>query len=337
MTSAGHKHYLQLELEDLIRKDPRIFEFLHNGVLDGLWYWDIEHPEQEWMNDQFWRFLGYDPGRKAPLAKEWQDLIHPDDLEPALKNFHAHCADPRHPYDQIVRYKHANGSTAWVRCRGMAIRDADGKAVRMLGMHVGLTELKEAEQRLQTQANELFQMQEQFRILASRDELTGLYNRRALYEHAEWAFLDACRRRECISILLIDVDNFKKVNDSFGHLVGDTVLATIATVLQDTSRAHDFVARYGGEEMVVLLPNTNIEDSQLTGERIRLAVMDSTNLFVNVTVSIGAATVDACSDISEPLMALKDLLAQADKALYLAKHNGRNCVCHFLEVVPSAP
>ncbi len=333
MTSSVDKDYLRHELERLFREDPSIFEFLHTRVLDGLWYWDIEHPKQEWMNDQFWRLLGYDPNEKEPLAKEWQDLIHPDDLDAAMKNFHAHCADARHPYDQIVRYQHADGSTVWVRCRGMAIRDDNGKAVRMLGVHIDLTELKEAEQRLKDQADQLLQMQEQLRVLASRDELTGLYNRRALYEHAEWAFADACRRKEDLSLLLIDVDKFKQVNDDYGHLVGDKVLATIAATVQKSARAHDFVARFGGEEIAVLLPNTNVEDSRLAGERIRQAVATAENQFVKVTISVGATTLEADACPADSLAALNDLLAQADKALYLAKHQGRNCVCHHQDII----
>lgn len=92
-------HYLKKELYALIQSDPSIFEFLQNGSLDGIWYWDLEKPEIEWMSDRFWTTLGYDPGQREHLAAEWQDIIHPDDLQVALKNFNKHCEDSNHPYD----------------------------------------------------------------------------------------------------------------------------------------------------------------------------------------------------------------------------------------------
>ena len=133
-------------------EDSTIFEFLQRGSLDGFWYWDIEHPEHEWMNEKFRQVLGYEPSQTKHLAREWQHLIDPDDLQVVLKNFHAHCADPAHPYDQVVRYRHANGKTIWVRCRGIAMRDRQGKPVRLLGAHNEVTALKEAEEQMRTLA-----------------------------------------------------------------------------------------------------------------------------------------------------------------------------------------
>ncbi|MBW2467360.1 MAG: response regulator, partial [Deltaproteobacteria bacterium] len=123
--------------------------FLQDGSLDGLWYWDLENLENEWMNPRFWTLLGYDPQEKKHLASEWQDLIYSEDLQVALDNFHKHCSNPNHPYDQVVRYRHKNGSTVWIRCRGIVIRDETGKPIRMLGAHTDLTPLKQAEEELQ--------------------------------------------------------------------------------------------------------------------------------------------------------------------------------------------
>ena len=149
------KHYLQAELYQLVRDDSEIFDFLQNGSLDGIWYWDLEQPEQEWMSPQFWRLFGYNPDQMPHLASAWQDIIFQDDLALAVANFEKHCADPSHPYDQIVRYKHLDGSTVWVRCRGIAIRDAEGTPKRMLGAHVDVTALKMAERRLDARNREL--------------------------------------------------------------------------------------------------------------------------------------------------------------------------------------
>jgi len=140
-TPAAAAHYLEAELYALIQRDPEIFTFLREGSLDGIWYWDLEKPDHEWMDNRFWKLLGYHPETKQHDPSEWQNLIHPDDLKIALKNFHAHLEDPKHPYDQVVRYTHREGKTVYVRCRGLAIRDEDGKPLRMLGVHNDITEL----------------------------------------------------------------------------------------------------------------------------------------------------------------------------------------------------
>ena len=142
----SQKHYLESELEALLCKDGALWQFLRGGSLNGCWYWDLENPDNEWMSPEFWRLLGIDPDSKRHNPAEWQDVIFPEDLLVAQDNFNRHCADPDHPYDQVVRYRHADGSTVWVRCRGMAIRDENGKPIRMLGAHNDLTAIKRAEQ-----------------------------------------------------------------------------------------------------------------------------------------------------------------------------------------------
>ncbi len=141
------ENYLKKELYDLTKNDTKIFEFIQSGSLDGIWYWDLEDSENEWMSPKFWETLGYDPEEKKHLASEWQNIIFKEDLNLAFSNFEKHCADPTYPYDQIVRYKHKNGSTVWIRCRGLAIRDQNGKPIRMLGAHTDITDLKEAEKK----------------------------------------------------------------------------------------------------------------------------------------------------------------------------------------------
>lgn len=142
------KHYLEAELEDLFRTDPKVWKFIREGSLDGVWYWDLENPEHEWMSPEFWRVFGIDPDDKSHHPGEWQDLIFEEDLETAKDNLDRHIKDPDHPYDQIVRYRHAQGGIAWVRCRGLAIRDEEGKAIRLLGAHNEVTDLMQAQERL---------------------------------------------------------------------------------------------------------------------------------------------------------------------------------------------
>jgi PAS domain S-box-containing protein len=154
ISEAEDHHYLKEELLQLLRRDQTLFDFLQAGSLDGIWYWDLESPENEWLSPRFWEALGYDPKEKSHDPAEWQGLIYEEDLQLALDNFDKHLADPNHPYDQIVRYRHKDGGTVWVRCRGLAIRDREGRPLRMLGAHNDITNLKETEYRLRTLLDE---------------------------------------------------------------------------------------------------------------------------------------------------------------------------------------
>jgi len=160
--------------------------------------------------------------------------------------------------------------------------------------------------------------------LATRDGLTGLANRRCFDQtlHAEWA--RALRQRQPLSLLMVDVDNFKAYNDANGHLGGDECLKRIATAVASEMRANDLVARYGGEEFAVILPNQSLKGAASVAERIRTRVeqLQVPNRLApgpHVTVSIGAATAIASHDNSAC-----ELVATADAALYRAKHMGRN-------------
>ncbi|KZN44230.1 PAS domain-containing hybrid sensor histidine kinase/response regulator [Pseudoalteromonas luteoviolacea] len=164
-------HRLEKELYAQIKKSPEIFNFMVECSLDGFWYWDLENPTQEWMSPKLWQTLGYDPSTKQHLVSEWQHIINQDDLRLAMDNFEMHKADPSHPYDQIVRYTHATGKTIWIRCRGLIIRDDQGKSIRMVGSHTDITEIKESERR----AIEALEAREQFFARMSHEIRTPLF------------------------------------------------------------------------------------------------------------------------------------------------------------------
>jgi PAS domain S-box-containing protein len=146
---VSQDHYLKHELYALVKQDSKIFEFLQAGSLDGVWYWDLKNQDQEWMSPRFWRVFGFDPNTKKDSPSEWQGIIHPQDAEEAMRLVKAHLEDESFPYDQIIRYTHADGHTVWIRCRGIAIRNELGEPVRMLGAHTDITELKEAKIKLE--------------------------------------------------------------------------------------------------------------------------------------------------------------------------------------------
>ncbi len=155
--------------------------------------------------------------------------------------------------------------------------------------------------------------------MAEHDTLTRLYNRLALTELGRKEISKSQRTKSPLSVLMIDLDLFKRVNDEFGHDEGDKMLVEIATLIAKNLRAYDIVARYGGEEFVVLLPNTTQEKALVVAEKLRKAV-EKARLKLNMTISIGIAELyDSQS--------LETLLKAADKAMYRAKESGRNRCC----------
>ncbi len=164
------------------------------------------------------------------------------------------------------------------------------------------------------------------RLLASTDGLTGLLNYRSFQERLQHEFERSRRYGSNLSLILVDIDNFKQVNDSYGHQQGDIVLRGIATILKRWSREVDILARYGGEEFVMILPETNLENAYQVAERIRREaeghIFELPNAKVKVTVSLGVASYPHHGITS------KDMLIEgADDAMYRAKKMGKNKVC----------
>ena len=121
ISNTNGEHYLFSELKSLLNTDESLFNFLESSALDGVWFWDLEEPENGWMSPTFWKILGFDPDSKRHLRSEWQDLVNREDVKDALDNLEQHYATPSSMFDQIIRYTHKNGHTVWVRCRGVAI------------------------------------------------------------------------------------------------------------------------------------------------------------------------------------------------------------------------
>ncbi len=192
-----------------------------------------------------------------------------------------------------------------------------------------ITERKAAQDAIERQTAELRQLHAELELLAYHDGLTGLYNWRAFYEHAGQMLKTAHRRQEYATLLLLDLDYFKQVNDNFGHAEGDRVLQAVASTIKATARDDDIVARHGGEEFVVAALGLNEAEGLAAAERLRAAIAAIENMKRPISASIGVATLAPQAEKQKVSRALAELLDQADQALYAAKNNGRNQVCHF--------
>jgi diguanylate cyclase (GGDEF)-like protein len=170
-------------------------------------------------------------------------------------------------------------------------------------------------------------LNEQLKVLASTDSLTGVLNRRRFGEIFEMEWRRSAREKTPLSLLLIDVDHFKHLNDDFGHLRGDDALKMVALVLQTmAARAGDVVARYGGEEFAVLLPNTSLEHAQHMAEAIRRAMARTVLFKISGCDITGTVCVGVASAVPTSTRSPDSLLQSADTALYRAKLGGRNRV-----------
>lgn len=206
----------------------------------------------------------------------------------------------------------SDGSTKPVLVTATLIRDADGKAIMSRSIVFDITERKKLEKKLED--------------LSNNDSLTGLCNRRHFYELAAREVERALRLKSPFALAILDVDHFKLVNDQFGHAIGDKLLAALGKTLKEKMRAIDIVARIGGEEFAVLMPQTELDNATLVLDRLRehmaaIKIVTDDGRSAGFTVSIGV-TVRQANEVD-----IDATLSRADGALYDAKRSGRNKVC----------
>jgi diguanylate cyclase (GGDEF)-like protein/PAS domain S-box-containing protein len=220
------------------------------------------------------------------------------------------------------------------------VTDETGRAVAVVRTARDMTERNRAETALRLAYEELEKSRAALEEIAARDDLTGLYNRREVNRLLSTEVARCRRHGHSMALLLVDLDNFKLVNDNHGHAVGDEVLRTAARLLRNGIRSEDQAGRYGGEEFILLLPETSPEGALHTAERLRQAIAtstvtttlsDGTTVSLNASVSIGLA-IYPNDGVNE-----EALIESADKALYEAKRNGRNQTVTFRDYVRQLP
>lgn len=211
-----------------------------------------------------------------------------------------------------------------LQMRRERLQELDDIAGAVGAFGAALSQINERTADLEREIAERQQAQARLMELATTDSLTGLHNRRYFMDTATQEFERARRYQTPLSLLMIDADRFKSINDRFGHHIGDEVLKALAMIGQRQLRETDLFARLGGEEFAILLPQTDLADARVVAERLRQTIaehtVDTEQGLLNFTVSLGL------SSLSPVTADLDDLLRQADVALYQAKQNGRNRV-----------
>jgi diguanylate cyclase (GGDEF)-like protein/PAS domain S-box-containing protein len=285
------------------------------SVLDGIPYRLARHGER-WIMTRIApgieAVIGYSPHElTGEDGRSWATIIHPDDVDAVTARFRQALQHDA-PYAIEYRLRHADGSTRWVQGHGQPVRGSDGEVEHVDGVWFDVTERRSGEERLAH--------------LALHDSLTDLPNRALFQEHLTVAIANAARSDTGGAVLFIDLDDFKLVNDSFGHPVGDELLVMVAQRLRQSCRAGDVVARQGGDEFLVLVQGGAADASpgaaaQAVAGNLRAALarpfpIAGTDLYV--TPSIGASLFPADGDTAETL------LKHADIAMYAAKAAGRD-------------
>jgi two-component system cell cycle response regulator len=261
------------------------------------------------INNYGLRFFGFEPdqlvghnivGTIAPRTEQWED-----GLGALMRDVQQHPERYLLVEAENVR---KNGEPIWLTWSNRPILNEKGELAEILSVGHDISQRKELEAEL--------------RKLATTDPLTGIANRRRFLDKAPKEVTRSQRYGRDLSVLMLDVDRFKAINDRYGHAVGDQVLCRLVEVCKDALREHDIIGRLGGEEFAILLPETALDTARTVAERLRKNIETTTvdGESVHFTVSFGVAQVKGSDETAE------EVIRRADEALYRAKRSGRNRV-----------
>jgi diguanylate cyclase (GGDEF)-like protein/PAS domain S-box-containing protein len=298
----------QLEVKASLNASEDRWKFALEGAGDGVWDWDMV-TDKVFRSARWKEIYGYTDNEIEETAAGGRKLVHPEDLKHQVKDTQDYLRGEKNLYVSEFRLLCKDGSWKWTLSRGMVIsRDRDGKPLRMIGTHTDISERKSSE-------NQLLQ-------LAHYDQITSLPNRILFLDKLQQVLKNAQRHQQPVTLMYLDLDRFKEVNDTLGHDMGDVLLKDVAGRLTKCVRADDTVARMGGDEFTVILNNVN---HPINTERIAQSILDRlTEPFnlggevVYVSASIGISV------YPEHGNEVDILLKNADQAMYFAKQNGRN-------------
>ncbi|NMX64784.1 diguanylate cyclase [Pseudomonas sp. WS 5021] len=307
-------------------------------VSDGIWDWDA-NTGFVYRNPGWYEMLGYDHHSLENTVFTWESVIHPDDYPHVMKLFDDYINSRTPLYQAEYRCRKKDGTWLWIEDRGYIIaRNPDGSVWRMVGAHRSIHQRKRSLEQLErrnqslealvaertrelSRVNQQLQLQlDENRSLAERDTLTRIANRyrleKVLFEECE----RAQRFRLPLAVIAMDVDDFKPINDQHGHAVGDATLLRVVERLEHCVRQGDLLARWGGDEFMVVLPKSTMETARKLAERIRQAIHDIPPVGdFKVTLSLGLAQ-------RLPDEPPTNLMARADQALYRSKAAGKDRV-----------
>lgn len=307
-------------------------------ISDGIWDWNA-NTGFVYRNPGWYEMLGYAPHSLDNSVLTWESVIHPDDYSQVMAQFDAYLTQRAPGYQAEYRCRMHDGSYTWIEDRGFILaRNADGSVARMIGAHRSIEDKKrllEALERrnqsleaiIEERTRELSRVNQQLHIqleenrkLAETDVLTSVANRYRLEKALPHACERAQRFRQPLSLIAMDIDDFKNINDHYGHALGDAALVQVVECIKRFVRKGDLLARWGGDEFIMILPDTPLNDARTLAQTIRdgLASLQPVGDF-QVTMSFGV--VQRFDEEQQT-----GLMARADQALYRSKIAGKNVI-----------
>jgi len=300
------------QAEEVPRKSEEKYRSLVENISDVIF--DVDHQGMVLYFSPIGKDIwGYN--QEDVIGKNFIELVHPDDRDLLLQRFLELSGGVEKPLNYRVKDK--TGNFRWVRTSTKP-RIENGIFVGASGTLIDITKQKEMETLLS-------ESEKRYRELSIIDDLTQLYNSRHFYHQLKMETDRADRYGQPLTLLLLDLDDFKRFNDAYGHIEGDHVLLRLSQVVKRCLRQTDSAYRYGGEEFTILLPMTTSADGAVTAERIRTVFKKETfspapGQDVHVTVSIGLAQYKPQEDI-------KAFVHRVDQLMYQGKKNGKDRVC----------
>lgn len=310
----------QTQIEHSLQVSEERWKFALEGAGDGVWDWNVQ-TNQVFRSARWKEIYGYTNDEIEGTADNGRKLIHPDDLQHALSDIYAYLEGETDIFVSEFRLLCKDGTWKWTLSRGMLVSSTeDGKPLRMIGTHTDISSRKQSEAEVIR--------------LAHYDLITNLPNRVLFLDRFKQDIKKAYRERQTITLMYLDLDRFKEVNDTLGHDMGDLLLKETAQRLESCVREMDTVARLGGDEFTLILNNL---DNQSSIERIAQEILDKLakpfhlgNELVYITTSIGV------SIYPEDGHDVEVLLKNADQAMYAAKQHGRNRYHYFTPAMQEA-
>lgn len=295
-----------------LRESQERWQFAVEGTGDGLWDWNIITGEA--VFSQYWKeMLGYQESEIDNSVDAWLSLVHPNDLKGLQAHLNEYLAQKVKTYRYEHRLRCKNGDWKWILTRGMVVsRGQNGKPKRMIGVHTDIAARKASEEVIWKQAN--------------FDMLTGLPNRRMFFDRLKQEIRRSARNKKKFALLFIDLDGFKNVNDTLGHLAGDKLLAQVSKRIAGTIRISDTLSRLSGDEFTAILTDvTSVEHAGKIANKILTQIgrpfkIGKSSASVTGSIGISIYPDDGTDDDA--------LINFADTAMYSAKDNGKNCWFH---------
>ncbi len=263
----------QKEREEKIEEQKERLTSIIEGADVGTWEWNVQTGEVI-FNEKWAKMIGYTLEELQPISIDtWREFVHPEDLKKSQEKLTKHFKGENDQYHLECRMRHKDGHWIWVLDRGRVVTwTDDGRPEWMYGTHLDITQRKKR--------------QEKIEYMSHHDELTDLYNRNYLEEKMKE--LDAMPELP-LSIMMVDVNGLKLINDTYGHEIGDELLIETAEILKESTRKKDFIARWSGDEFVILLPETDIKEARKIRSRIEKSCSDIDIDGIPLTLGIGEA------------------------------------------------